>query len=167
MDSLRRTNLEGFEQMKQEQKAYTPRKHETLLEELLDCNVPKSEREHAAVKEIEKLTELLKECKELNPCAEEPDVILAAEKYAGVYDGDSRQDVKTDVLNAFYHGAYWKRANPWHPIETAPKDRSVNIYDKGYGQQKVQWNEFYKCFTDFHGHKYLNPTHWQELPEDP
>lgn len=57
--------------------------------------------------------------------------------------------------------------NPWQPIETAPKDRSVNIYDKGYGQQKVQWNEFYKCFTDFHGHKYLNPTHWQELPEDP
>lgn len=58
--------------------------------------------------------------------------------------------------------------NPWKPIdESTPKDRPVNIYDKGYGQQKVQWNEFYKCFTDFHGHKYLNPTHFCELPEDP
>lgn len=43
--------------------------------------------------------------------AKEPDLILAAEKYAEMYDGDDRQDVKTDVLNAFYHGAYWREMN--------------------------------------------------------
>ncbi len=58
--------------------------------------------------------------------------------------------------------------NQWQPInENTPKDRLINIYDEGYGQTIVTWNEFYKCFTDFHGHKYMQPTHWQEIPEDP
>jgi len=39
----------------------------------------------------------------------ETDLISAAEKYAEIYDGDDRQDIKTDVLNAFYHGADWQR----------------------------------------------------------
>lgn len=30
--------------------------------------------------------------------------IDAAETYAAQYDGDDRQDIKTDVLNAFYAG---------------------------------------------------------------
>ena len=37
----------------------------------------------------------------------EPDLILAAEKYAEKYNVDDRQDIKIDVLNAFYHGAEW------------------------------------------------------------
>lgn len=57
--------------------------------------------------------------------------------------------------------------NPWQPIESAPKDRPIKIYDAGYGQVVVNWSEFYTCFIDPHGHKYLNPTHWCELPEDP
>ena len=32
-------------------------------------------------------------------------LIDAAEAYAEKYDGDDRQDIKTDVLNAFYQGA--------------------------------------------------------------
>jgi hypothetical protein len=33
--------------------------HKELLRQLLDSNIPKTEREHAAVREIERLTELL------------------------------------------------------------------------------------------------------------
>jgi hypothetical protein len=40
--------------------------------------------------------------------AVDQDLIIAAERYAKVYDGDPRQDIKVDVLNAFYHGAYFK-----------------------------------------------------------
>ena len=34
-------------------------------------------------------------------------LIDAAEKHAANYEGDPRQDIKTDVLNAFYAGAKW------------------------------------------------------------
>ena len=57
--------------------------------------------------------------------------------------------------------------NPWLPIENAPKDRPIKIYDTGSGQVCVSWNEFYKCFTDPHGHQYLSSTHYQELPDEP
>ena len=57
---------------------------------------------------------------------------------------------------------------PWMPIdENTPRDRQIKIYDAGYGQVVVQWNAYFRCFTDPHGHKYLNPTHYQELPADP
>ena len=57
---------------------------------------------------------------------------------------------------------------PWIPIEeNTPRDRQIKIYDDGYGQVVVQWNAYFRCFTDPHGHKYLNPTHYQELPADP
>ena len=57
---------------------------------------------------------------------------------------------------------------PWIPIdENTPRDRQIKIYDAGYGQVVVQWNAYFRCFTDPHGHKYLNPTHYQELPEPP
>lgn len=36
---------------------------------------------------------------------ENDELIPLAESYASVYDGDDRQDIKTDVLNAFYAGA--------------------------------------------------------------
>lgn len=42
----------------QEAKQATP--HETLLAELLDSRVPKSEREHAAAREVERLTAALR-----------------------------------------------------------------------------------------------------------
>jgi len=36
-------------------RAYMPTPHGTLLEQIMDCNMPKTEREHAAAKEIERL----------------------------------------------------------------------------------------------------------------
>jgi hypothetical protein len=38
-------------------------------------------------------------------------LIDAAEKHAESYDGDDRQDIKTDVMNAFYAGAKWQSEN--------------------------------------------------------
>ena len=37
------------------------------------------------------------------------ELIDAAEKYAEIYSDDERQDIKTDVLNAFYHGANYQK----------------------------------------------------------
>lgn len=37
------------------------------------------------------------------------ELLERAEKYAAAYDGDDRQDIKTDVLNAFYAGVKFER----------------------------------------------------------
>jgi len=51
----------------------------------------------------------------INECRDVPiltvvdqDLISAAARYARVYDNDARQDITVDVLNAFYHGAYFQ-----------------------------------------------------------
>lgn len=58
---------------------------------------------------IQSIIDDLEEIDTLPP--KETDLILAAEKYASKYDGDDRQDIKTDVLNAFYHGSEWSNKN--------------------------------------------------------
>ena len=58
--------------------------------------------------------------------------------------------------------------NAWQPIETAPKDKYILVYDPGYGQLVVIWLEFYNVWMTVFGRKLTQPpTHWQELPEDP
>ena len=58
--------------------------------------------------------------------------------------------------------------NAWQPIETAPKDKYILVYDPGYGQLVVIWLEFYNVWMTVFGRKLTHPpTHWQELPEDP
>lgn len=53
---------------------------------------------------------LIRMCKEIETLTpKETDLILAAEKYAEKYSADDRQDIKTDVINAFYHGAEWHK----------------------------------------------------------
>lgn len=39
-------------------------------------------------------------------------IIDAAEKHAAAYDGDDRQDIKTDVMNAFYAGVKFASDHP-------------------------------------------------------
>ena len=36
-------------------------------------------------------------------------LIYAGDQYTNKYKDDDRQDIKTDVLNAFYQGANWMR----------------------------------------------------------
>jgi len=57
--------------------------------------------------------------------------------------------------------------DPWMTIKDAPKDRMILIWDDNYGQCTANWNEFYLCHTDIHGHKYHTVTKYKLLPEDP
>ena len=58
--------------------------------------------------------------------------------------------------------------NAWQPIETAPKDRNILVYDPGYGHLVVICPEFYNLWITVFGIKLTKPpTHWQELPEYP
>ena len=75
---------------------------------------------------------------------------------------------ESDCLNNLFKNECQELQEPWIPIdENTPRDRQIKIYDAGYGQVVVQWNAYFRCFTDPHGHKYLNPTHYQELPAGP
>lgn len=79
------------------------------------------------------------------------------------------QDAETiRTLDWLINVHYQELKEPWIPIdENTPRDRQIKIYDAGYGQVVVQWNAYFRCFTDPHGHKYLNPIQYQELPADP
>lgn len=53
---------------------------------------------------------LIEECQEIDALTvKETNLILAAEKYAEKYSAEDGNYIKTDVLNAFYHGAEWQR----------------------------------------------------------
>jgi hypothetical protein len=63
-----------------------------------------------------------------------------------------------------------KELNPWMPIdENTPKDRGVLGYvpykDGGY-KSIIGWGCFFECWVSDCGDP-IEPTHWQELPEDP
>ena len=74
----------------------------------------------------------------------------------------------SEIINYLIAKECHELQEPWIPVdENAPRDRQIKIYDAGYGQVVVQWNAYFRCFTDPHGHKYLNPTHYQELPAGP
>jgi hypothetical protein len=47
----------------------------------------------------------------------------SAEKYAESYNGDDRQDVKTDVLNAYYAGAEFGRRFAYPPAQATPQEQ--------------------------------------------
>ncbi len=52
-------------------------------------------------------------------------LIEAAEVYASGYDDDDREDVKTDVLNAFYQGAAYGENCADQRIKVLEKDVEV------------------------------------------
>lgn len=59
--------------------------------------------------------------------------------------------------------------NPWLPIdENTPKDRRLNLYWPNYGWFTGSWrmNQYF-CDVGLMVPVNINPTHWQELPEDP
>lgn len=77
----------------------------------------------------------------------------------------SRNDEK-ELFNALLSEC--TELNAWHPIETAPRDRNILVYDPGYGHLVVIWSEFYNLWITVFGRKLTEPpTHWQKLPEDP
>lgn len=120
------------------------------------------------------------------------DLIEEAERYAEIYDGDERQDIKTDVLKAFYHGSHYQKVNhQWKDISSAPKDRRIlvwNIIHGVYesqcipaheGQVRDEWPHLCWSFPGAGDLKndptlkpeittyWPGPTHWMELPNPP
>ena len=50
--------------------------------------------------------------------------------------------------------------NPWQPIDTAPKDRRILLYNPKIGIFSGVIGDSISAWN-------CDPTHWQELPEDP
>lgn len=106
---------------------------------------------------LEQLIE--EECKEIDTLiTNEPDVILAAEKYAEMYDGDDRQDIKTDVLNSFYHGAFFKRKNQGDTL-TVSKLRPMSELSKNA-------NSVMAAYEDERGDIYFDITSSQCIEDE-
>ena len=55
--------------------------------------------------------------------------------------------------------------NPWQPIETAPKDMEIWLYNEHY-KSVGRWNTAHNDWVDS-ANCFMAPTNWQELPEDP
>jgi hypothetical protein len=74
-----------------------------------------------------------------------------------------------------------KELNPWMPIETAPKDRNILVFNPMtgiYTSKFIDGNWPYFGWNELTGFKidkddpaasvhYPHPTHWQELPPKP
>ena len=91
---------------------------------------------------------------------------ISKERLIELRDGGSSPEFRR-TLKWLVHNEC-KELNPWMPIdENTPKDRTILICDIGYGQVAVDWNEFTGSFSNAHRSKYLSPTHWQFLPENP
>ena len=60
-----------------------------------------------------------------------------------------------------------KELNPWRPIKSAPQDRNILMFhkDQEYGDGFQDIGMFSESMLD--NNLNYNPTHWQELPEDP
>lgn len=66
--------------------------------------------------------------------------------------------------------------NGWHPIETAPKDKSLMLYVKATGLiycgsfRYGQWGEPQHCEIAWRCNssgRFTHPTHWRPMPEAP
>lgn len=51
--------------------------------------------------------------------------IDAAQAYADKYDGDDRQDIKTDIMNAFYQGGEWMRKHDQPAMSGTPVETRI------------------------------------------
>lgn len=65
-----------------------------------------------------------------------------------------------------------KELNSWQPIESAPRDRRLLLFYPGIQKPYIgQWLDLNGKvgYWDYIGLMYASdqPTHWQELPEDP
>lgn len=75
--------------------------HKQLIDELMDCRIPKTEREHAAAREIERLRQAIEEAEKQEPVAWR------------TFDGEGGYDYRTYDDNESYADD-WNKRNPNH-----------------------------------------------------
>ncbi len=94
------------------------------------------------------------------------------DKYVGVWC----DDCGASGPNGYNCGSDWnRRASPWQPIETAPRDgTSVDLWiESGRGGYRLENHCFINgSWRDENGLPFGNPvtssaTHWMPLPEPP
>ncbi len=86
---------------------------------------------------------------------------------------DMLRELWTGLKEGFVHPNHFEslmfelctELNPWQPIDSAPKDRPLLIYD-GNHQRICLWIEDNQAFLDEWGIA-INAQSYQELPEDP
>ena len=94
-------------------------------------------------------------------------LIDAAEEYAERYDGDERPDVKTDVLNAFYAGAYYEK-NQSVVTENKRKIMLHDTKESGYTVQELA-DKLQEAIKAGMGERivYIGPTNIEKLKAGP
>lgn len=79
-------------------------------------------------------------------------------------------DFTIEEMNEAITTAWNARADDWRPIETAPKDRAIDIYSKSTKER------FTDCVFDCGAWQFFEPdgwseiktpTHWKPIPEGP
>lgn len=60
-----------------------------------------------------------------------------------------------------------REISPWQAIETAPKDRRVLLFYPARGENGISFQQIGFCPVINRLLSHPQPTHWQELPEDP
>ena len=123
--------------------------HRVLINELMDSRVPKTEREHAAAREIERLRERL-----ASPVKESLTTEQAETVAWRTFDGEGGYDYRTYDYNENYRGEYIRRngtkyANWVEPLYTAPQPRQwVGLTDEEIDQAVKSCNttDTYKYF---------------------
>jgi hypothetical protein len=59
-----------------------------------------------------------------------------------------------------------EQATSWREIESAPKDRTILLWDSRWGLQFGEWAESLKAWVDSDA-EVTTPTHWMPLPAPP
>lgn len=124
-----------------------------------------------AIDELERLRATLMLIREKAMIDEVKDTYLSQFDGVGYIDSPSALELLDYAKRLRQRVAELGAANRWLPIETAPKNDSVLLYDSGTNTWIVgMWLDGdWVCVWD---HEYLenyevNPTHWQPLPQPP
>ena len=78
------------------------------------------------------------------------------------------EDVEDAVAAAI--SAWNRRADDWHPIETAPRDGTSIVVDNGRGQFTCAWDDdWWQVWDGKNDHplRGSEPTYWRPLPKGP
>ena len=108
---------------------------------------------------------------------EQNKLIDAAESHAESYDDDDRQDIKTDVMNAFFAGAKWQAQNTPIAKDFAALERVIRVAAlmeaveliKGHAEahsSKVGWHLVSRLNGDIRGLAYVDAIQFLITKED-